>query len=444
MYGLSKTSLSFFFLVAFALFAFAALMCASAAGQNNFKVLHSFAGYPNDGAHSISDVAFDNRGNLYGTTAGGGSGYGCGDDGCGTVFELSPQQDGSWTETVIHNFCTDYEGGTCLDGAYSYAGLLVDGKGNLYGTTVWGGTNCVDGCSGPGGGGIVYELSPPLVPGGTWTEMVLYNFCEVVQGVKCLDGEEPTSQLVFDAAGNIYGTTAGGGSGHLLGGGGTVFELSPGADGWKETILYNFCSQGSGNNCPDGYDASAGVTFDTAGNLYGTTTYSGNAQAPTGGTVYELARQGSGWKYQELLDVPADSKRSILQGTISFDASSNLYSTFSGGYGGVFRMSPSGRKLMIFNFDGTDGDDPARGVYVNSEKGVLYGTTTGTDSGPGNFFEIPRSGKETVLHNFCSWMDCEDGDLPWANPVPDQAGNLYGTTEFGGVYNAGTVFEITP
>jgi uncharacterized repeat protein (TIGR03803 family) len=424
-------------------FVFVGLACASAIGQNNFKVLHSFSGYPNDGAASISAVAFGNNGNLYGTTAGGGNGYGCGDNGCGSVFELSPQQDGSWKETVIHNFCTDFDGQACLDGAYPYAGLLADSKGNLYGTTVNGGPSCPPwgfiGC------GVLFELSPPAIPGDSWTEAVLYDFCSVVQGIGCLDGELPTGQLIFDPAGNLYGTTTGGGSGHLAGGGGTVFELSPDAGRWKEAILYDFCSLGSGEICPDGYDVTAGVTFDAEGNLYGTTTYSGNGQSPTGGTIYELARLGSVWKYRELLDVPANSKRSVFYGNISFDSLGDLYSTFSFVYGGVFRMSLGDHKLTILDFNGADGENPVGGVYVNSNKGVLYGTTTGGGgANPGNFFEIARDGKETVLHTFCSWTDCEDGELPRPTPVPDKSSNLYGTTQFGGTYGNGVVFEVTP
>jgi uncharacterized repeat protein (TIGR03803 family) len=426
-------------------FVFVVLLCASAVSQNNFKVLHSFSGYPNDGAHSISDVAFDSKGNLYGTTAGGGSGYGCGDNGCGTVFELSPQQDGTWQEMVIHNFCSDYNGQACLDGAYGYAGLVIDRKGNLYGTTLFGGPNCVGGCSGAGGGGLVFELSPPSAPGGTWTETVLYNFCAVLQGMRCLDGEEPTSQLIFDAAGNLYGTTAGGGSGHILGAG-TVFELSPGAGGWKETILYNFCSQGSGNNCPDGYEVAAGVTFDAEGNIYGTTTYSGNDQAPAGGTVYELVRQRGSWQYNELLDVPANSKGYMLEGTVSFDQLGNLFSTFSRPNGGIFGLNPKTGKTEVLTFNGgTGGGQPYSGLLIDPTSRAAYGAAgAGGSEGAGTVFRVSSIGKENVLHTFCSWSECDDGETPDSSLVPGITGDLYGTTEFGGTYGNGVVFEVTP
>ncbi len=416
------------------------LLSSSFAWCQHFKVLHSFSGYPKDGAHSISDVVFDENGNLYGTTAGGGSGTGCGGNGCGTVFELSPNTDGTWTEVVLHSFCSDFGGGACLDGAYPYAGLVVDADGNLYGTAMSGGTGCVYSC---GAGGVVFELSPPANSGGAWTETVLYNFCSIVQGLQCYDGEEPTDQLTFDSAGNLYGTTFGGGSGHLIQGGGTVFELSPSADGWKETVLYNFCSLGGGDNCPDGSNVWSGVTFDGEGNLYGTTMYSGIA--PAGGTVYELSPSGNGWKYRELLDIPANSKPSVLRGAVSFDASGNLYSTFSAPNGGVFQMALPTRSLRIFSLDGTDGSQPGGGIYMDSATKMAYGTAgAGGASDVGTIFKITQSGKETVLHDFCSLSACDDGEIPDSTPVPDVGGNLYGTTEFGGIDGLGVVWEISP
>ena len=441
VYGMSKTSLSFFFLFAFGLFAFAALMCASATGQNNFKVLHSFSGYPNDGLSPVSDVVFDRAGNLYGTTAGGGSGNGCGDNGCGTVYELSPNKDGSWSEAVIYSFCTNFDGQDCLDGSYPDGGLVLDPKGNLYGATSFGGPDCPTECS--MGCGVLFELSPPLQRGESWSETVLHNFCSTVANGQCLDGASPTDQLIFDAEGNLYGTTFDGGSGHAPGGG-TAFEFSPSSKGWIETILYNFCSQGTGNDCPDGYSVYSGLTFDTSGNLYGTATYSGSENDPSGGTVYELSRSGDGWKHQTLLAIPPNSKSNILQGGLAFDVRGNLYGTFSFTEGGVFRLDLLARKIQIFSFNGSDGFDPIGGVYVNSQAEAVYGTTSGSDNGPGNIFQITKNGTETVLHKFCSFTDCTDGEIPWATLVPDKAGNLYGTTEFGGNYGAGVVFEITP
>ena len=378
--------------------------------SQHFKVLHSFGNYPNDGAHPVSDVAFDNAGNLYGTTPGGGNGYGCGEDGCGSVFELSPKGDGTWKETIIYSFCANTGGPICTDGAFPDAGLTLDAVGNLYGATSEGGQNCpTAGC------GLVFELSPPSA-GKTWTETVLHNFCsEVAASVQCLDGEAPWGQLVFDSAGNLYGTTTSGGSGHPTDGigGGTVFELSPGASGWTETVLYNFCTLGQGNSCPDGIGPFAGVTFDTLGNLYGTTVGGGSSNNAGDGTVYELSPNSGGWKETVLLALRSKAQGfGNPRGAVTFDAAGNLYSTYEGPYphGAVFRLNRETRTKSVFTFNGKDGDSPAAGVYVDPNSANVYGTTGEGGNGLyGNIFRLTQSGKETVLHTFCSWPACDDG-----------------------------------
>jgi len=197
------------------------------------KVLHSFHRNGTDGYTPQASLIFDAAGNLYGTTVDGGTYRG------GTVFELTPQAGGGWTETVLHSF---HRNGT--DGASPYAGLVLDAAGNLYGTTVDGGTY---------GRGAVFELTPEA--GGGWTEQVLHNFGNGT------DGAFPYAGLVLDAAGNLYGTTCQGGT-H---GRGAVFELTPQAGGgWTDKVLHSF-------DPTDGYYPEAGLIFDAAGNLYGTT-----------------------------------------------------------------------------------------------------------------------------------------------------------------------------
>lgn len=422
--------------------AFALLMtCAFAFGQN-FRVLHSFAGPPNDGAHPVSDLAFDSKGNLYGTTPGGGNStaVACSGNGCGTVFMLSPNGKDEWTETVIYSFCSDFDGQLCLDGAYSDAGLLIDSSGNLYGTTSEGGMHA---CSiAAVGCGAVFELSPPTEPGAAWTETVLYSFCnDFVRGV-CLDGEAPDAQLILDTSGNLYGTTAGGGAGHSEYGAGTVFELTPSVQGWRETVLYSFCTEGNGDICPDGYGPVAGVTFDAFSNLYGTT-YSGGSQNTAGsGTVYELLPDSEGWKEKVVLTFGPTSGNP--QGIVTYDRGGNLYTTYYFPHGGVVRLKPKSRKGNQFAFNGVDGQGPIGGVHVDAKTGAVYGTTSGDAAGPGNIFKISAGGIETVLHVFCSWPNCNDGEISWSLLTADKAGNLYGTTEFGGEFGAGVVFEITP
>lgn len=275
----------------------AILCCGFAQGQ--YRVLYTLAGVPSDGSFPVGNLIFDQVGNLYGTTELGGSSIGCGPGGCGTVFELSPALDGSWTETELYTFCSNYANEQCLDGAFPDAGLALDAAGNLYGVTGGGGMNS---CAfrTPYGCGTVFELSPPSSPGGPWAEAVLYNFCTRYADKTCLDGALPQSQLAFDESGNLYGTTWTGGAGgnNSTDGccvGGTVFELSYNAGKWTETILHNFCPRGPKSKCPDGVGPESGVVFDESGNLYGTTESGGRTASLGGGTVYELSPDFGAW-----------------------------------------------------------------------------------------------------------------------------------------------------
>jgi uncharacterized repeat protein (TIGR03803 family) len=207
------------------------------------KVLHIFNGNGKDidGTEPLGGLIFDSSGNLYGTTSTGGTGS-C-TYGCGTVFELMPQS-GGWTEKILHHFGTG-----APDGQLPSAGLIFDTSGNLYGTTTNGGLYGV---------GTVFELTPQSEG---WTEKILHNF-----GDGASDGKNPQANLIFDASGNLYSTTEGGGRY----GGGTVFELMPTTGGWTRNVLHNF-----NNNGKDGYGPYAGLIFDAAGNLYSTTAYGG-------------------------------------------------------------------------------------------------------------------------------------------------------------------------
>lgn len=205
-------------------------------GKWRVTTLHSFDG--TDGSAPNGNLIFDAAGNLYGTANDGGL-YDS-----GTVFELTPGS-GGWTFAVIYNFCPHYN---CLDGAEPAAGVTVDKAGNLYGTAGGGPDYC----------GVFYELTPGS---GGWTESVLYNF-----GSKPYDSTASTAPLIFGKGGDLYDTGNAGGRYHL----GTVFRLTHYPGGWKERVLYSFCSRG-GYPCKDGAGPEAGVVFDAAGNLYGTT-----------------------------------------------------------------------------------------------------------------------------------------------------------------------------
>jgi uncharacterized repeat protein (TIGR03803 family) len=189
------------------------------------------------------------------------------------------------------------------------------------------------------------------------------------------------------------------------------------------------------------------VTFDKLGNLYGTTQQGGSDRHYSLGTVYRLSPGSQGWTETVLLTFFSPyNLGGIPLGAVSFDASGRLYGTTSVGgvlkSGGVFRLSTG--KSQTFMFDGTDGALPHAGVLIDSKNGAIYGTTYGNNSTAGNIFKIDSKGKETVLYAFCQQSGCPDGGRPRGALIADEAGNLYGTTEYGGANDAGVVFEITP
>lgn len=412
-------------------------------GQAQYKVLWAFTGSPSgDGAQPVANLVFDKMGNLYGTTRIGGNSNAvpC-FSGCGTVFRLSPNPDGTWTNTILYEFCSDYEDAECIDGALPQGGLILDRKGNLYGTTNGGGSQACPyqsiGC------GTVFELSPPTSPGEVWTESVLYSFCGNNSDNKCLDGAEPTSALTSDLSGNLYGTTQTGGNGRLSVG--AVFELSPSRKGWTEKVIYSFCSIGQGNACPDGQQPMGGVSFDKSGNLYGTTELGGSKNLEGDGIVYKLSQGPGGWTEKVILQ-GRDKDGGAPLGAPNLDSMGRIYGTYSGGgtngAGGVFRIVPNGGHIL-FSFNGTNGESPAAGVLLDSRKASLYGTTsTGGAAHGGTVFAISAPTSETVLYSFCSQPSCTDGSEPVASIIEDQAGNLYGTAKRGGPNDLGVVFEI--
>ena len=420
--------------------------CGLAFGQTQYKVLWNFGGAPSDGAFPMSNLIFDKAGNLYGTTYAGGTSTAlpCGGGGCGTVFKLSQNPDGSWTNTTLYSFCSNYSNFQCLDGTAPEAGLGIDAKGNLYGTTNGGGNQQCPlqslGC------GTVFEVSPPSSPGDAWIESVLYNFCTTYANHNCTDGALPVSQLTRGASGTIYGTTTVGGStsGTF---GGTVFELSHHPTGWTESVIYSFCSSGHDTVCPDGSQPLAAVTFDKAGNLYGTTSLGGSERQQGGGTVYQLSPSGGGWTENVLYRFLSPFRAGAAPaGNVSLGKRGTLYTTVSSGgknqQGGVFTFSVGKGIGRTFSFSGQNGNEPKAGVLVDSKNEVIYGTTfAGGSAQAGTVFKIVAPAQESVLYSFCSQQNCEDGGGP-SGLVADGSGNLYGTGKGGGANNLGVVFEI--
>jgi len=397
------------------------------------KVLKYFGGKIDgrrNGSNPSGGLIFDAAGNLYGTTQEGGliqCGY---DGGCGTVFELTRQADGSWKETVLYRFTGRDAGGPA-------AGLVFDGAGNLYGTA----TGCnIDGCIDgpvfelerqadgtwkykrlyhapqPGGPlifdqagdlygtafgvvgdpywGSVFELTPG--PNGKWTSKILHRFSPYA------NGKWPVGGLTIDAAGNLYGVTCCGGS--YVGrcsdsqGCGVVFELTPQAVGkWKEIVLHRF-------NGKDGFNSAAGLTSDAQGNLYGTS--GGGLQSCQGyycGVVFELVRPQTGGKWKEkVLHNFHFSDGWGPESNLTFDSAGNLYgTTFAGGgpcfdprgCGTAFELMPTQNgewsEKVLFKFRGGDGAYPSSDLIFDSS-GNLYGETYSDDgsAGPGVVFEI--------------------------------------------------------
>jgi uncharacterized repeat protein (TIGR03803 family) len=337
-----------------------------AASAQTESVLYSFCAHTNctDGAGPSAGVVFDQNGNQYGTTSGGGSCVYSG--GCGVVFKVTPKGE----ETVLYSFCAQ---SGCTDGVQPSAGLVFDKKGNLYGTTRGGGTS---------NQGVVFKLTPE------GKEIVLHSFCPKYPN--CLDGDLPVAGLVFDQKGNLYGTTAGGGAN----GAGVVFELAPKG---KEIVLYSFCRM---TNCTDGEGPAAGLTFDQKGNLYGTTIRGGlhNVDCSNGsdtcGVVFKLTPKGEETVLYSFCGQTNCVDGSGPQAGLVFDQEGNLYGTaLSGGVsnpqycsgsnytcGVVFKLTPEGKETVLHSFcaqnNCTDGFGPyARLIF--DQKGKLYGTTYG-------------------------------------------------------------------
>jgi hypothetical protein len=411
------------------------LSCGFALGQATEKILYDLCSLPNcsDGAFAGSTPVLDRAGNLYATTMQGGTnGNG------GTIFELSPNPDGTWAESVLYSFCNDIS--DCPTGS-SPAGLTIDSEGNLYGVTSYGGLSSCPIVENVVGCGVVFELSPPKATGGAWTYSVLYTFCSV--GQSCQDGAVPLDAPTLDSSGNLYGTAEAGQNDA-----GVVYELSRGNGGWAETILYNFCSTG-GNYCSDGLAPSSGVTFDKAGDLFGTTFAGGNANFNTGGALYKLSPNVDGWTETILRTFPRPPGNFHSDpGPVSIDPAGDLFTSYTVygpnkiGNGLIVELERTG-KVRSFSFNGEDGLGPFTGVTVDLLRDVVYGTTGAWPYFCGNVFQINKLGQETVLHDFCQ---PDDGYGP-GGLVEDGLGNLYGITLYGGDQGGagyGVVFQITP
>ena len=327
----------------------------------------------------------DSKGVLYGSTSAGGT------DSRGVVFSLAPPAHGqtSWTETVLHDFTGSHDGSAPL------AGLVIDKKGNLYGTASTGGAE---------NKGVVFELSPPAAGKTQWTETVLHSFSNGA------DGGLPSADLTIDGSGALYGTTTHGGTTSCKfdssAGCGVVFKLTPPAAGqtsWTETVLHSFNFELP--SILDGTVPLGGVVVNSSGVIFGTTSNGGSHLLA--GVVYRLT--------------PAAGAKTGYTETVAYD----------------------------FGATGSDGVGPLGNLLLD-KAGNLYGTASeggASSNNSGDIYKLAPAatgkvlGKETVLRSFTQRTD---GGGPMAGLAVDKSGAFYGTTALGGAGKCGTVFKLTP
>ncbi len=398
-----------------------ALWAPPAAAQT-YSVLYTFSGGADGAGPRGGGLIMDSAGNLYGTTVAGG--YGCNSDGCGTVFKMSPRESG-WVFSTLYRF----QGG--VDGSFPEQVLGFGPDGGLYGTTQVDGEDY---------SGNVFKLTPPPTACKAlpclWPKTILHQF----QG---RDGAYPVGgSPVFDRAGNLYATTYFGGTENA----GIVYELQRSA-GWQETVLQNF----TGDN---GYFPASGVVFDAAGNLYGTTTAGGSRGY---GVIFQLTPSPSGWVERVLHSFDYYTEGLQSDGPVVFDHAGNMYGTTStagpGGGGTVWELSPAGDNwnlTVIHVFPGGPpfNDGPYSGLLLDGA-GNLYGTTQfGGAHGWGTVFKLNRSGQGWNYSTLYDFSGDADGAEPDTQLVMDSTGQIFGATLYGGRYQGfsgfGVIFKISP
>src|ERR1022692_3675717 len=334
-----------------------------------------------------------------------GTTVGGGTNSAGTIFKITP----GGTLTTLYSFCPQTN---CTDGGAPQAGLVQPANGDLYGTTFFGGTN---------GQGTVFKITQ----GGTLT--TLYSFCSQTN---CTDGTGPFAGLVQAANGDLYGTTASGYD--------TVFKITPGG---TLTTLYSFCSQ---TNCTDGATPYAGLVQAANGDLYGTA-YNGGANGDLG-TVFKITPTGTLTTLYSFCSQSGCTDGAHPAGGLVQAANGNFYGTTESGgraHGGgtVFKITPGGTLTTLYRFP--DGSSPFAGL-VQAADGDFYGTTSGGGAADlGTVFKITPSGTLTTLYTFCSQSGCTDGAYPYAGLAQDTNGDFYGTTYVGGANYDGTVFRLS-
>jgi uncharacterized repeat protein (TIGR03803 family) len=383
------------------------MLAPAPALAQTITVLHNFTGGA-DGSYPAAGVTFDQQGRIYGTaSAGGRYDY-------GVVYRLVHEGEG-WILSPIYSF-----GAQDHDGIQPYARVVFGPDGLLYGATNLGGAHDF---------GTLFSLRPPatactaaLCP---WLETILYSFTGGVDG-----GYPQFGDLAFDQAGNIYGTTSNGGSSND----GVVFKLTRSGSGWTESVLWNF-------NGSDGGGPYAGVIFDNAGNLYGTTTFGGSNRV---GTVYELSPTQSGWSETTLYSFTNDINGNAYGGLI-MDAHGDLFGITGGSLpGAAYELTPQNGSWSFTLLQTFHGEFGAMASPTFDSQGNLYGPLSNDGSDDlGEIFQLTPSGNQWLYTPYYQFGSSGAGVEPTGAVIFDASGNMYGTAfDLGG--GEGTVWEITP
>jgi uncharacterized repeat protein (TIGR03803 family) len=355
-------------------------------------------------------LTIDKAGNLYGTTVYGGGNTDCDPNGCGIVFKI----DSAGNETVLHSF-------NGPDGQFPWGGVILDERGNLYGTTLAGG--------GRADAGTIFKIDR------NGKETVLHRFNVERDGGR--SGYFPVGNLLRDSAGNLYGTTMDGGDmscviQRQLDGCGTIFKLSKGG---TLTVLHRFHDS-------DGAFPEGNLVSDPQGNIYGVTIGGGKNL----GTVFKVDPAG---KFSVVHRFTHPDDGAYPSAPLMIDTAGVLYGTTAGGgswgMGAVFKIDSAGAETIIHSFSGgTDGSLPLGGLAVDAT-GNFYGTTlyggnpnckNGGTGGCGTIYRLDINGRETVLYAFRSSGQA----FPSSGLVMDASGILYGVLST----NNGVIYKFTP
>jgi uncharacterized repeat protein (TIGR03803 family) len=422
--------------------AIATMILGGGALAQTESVLHTFQSH-RDGQNPLGALVADKDGNLYGTTQAGGAGYNACGSGCGTIFEIKPptSTDGHLAYSVLYRF----QELSASDGREPVSPLILDASGNLYGSTWFGGTS---------DRGTVFELSPPAVQGGAWTETILYNFTSSDQSIGL------RTPLLFDSQGNLYGESSGEPNAT-----GSIFELSPpttqGAT-WTYKLLYSFPADGSKGFFPQG-----GLIWGRDGNLYGVAARGGSVSFCTCGLVFQLVKPATpdGVWTQHVIHQFTDNGDGRIPNAVRFHGNILYGTTSAGGEigsggeiggGTVFQLSPPATQggawteVLLFTFHSSNsyGFAPSENVTFD-QAGNLYTTTAfSSGGGGGEVFELSPPAVSggawtpTVLHNFTNGSD--GGGFDVSALIFDKGNALFGVTFGGGSTALGVVFRLQP